>query len=81
MSKNTFIATKNRGHNELVKNGINGFLVELGDYKTLANYIILLIQNNELKRQLEDNAIKMIQPYTLNKVLVELEQVFDKVLV
>ena len=78
MSGNAFIATKNRGHNELIKDGVNGYLVDLGDYKTLAKYIDLLIKDKELKNKLEDNALKMIQPYVLNKVLIEFEQVLSK---
>ncbi len=78
MSGNTFIATKNRGHNELIKDGINGYLVEIGDCKTLAEKINLLIIESKLKDQLADNALKMIQSYVLEKVLDEFKQILSK---
>ena len=78
MSGNTFVATKNRGHNELIKDGENGFLVEVGDYHLLANKISVLMQDQKLKKAFEENAMKMIQPYTLPKVLDEVQQILKE---
>ncbi|MBQ8658546.1 MAG: glycosyltransferase family 4 protein [Clostridia bacterium] len=76
MSGNTFIATKNRGHNELIQDGENGFLVDVGDERTLANRIIKLIENPELKKRLEEAAKKRIHIYTLSETIKEIESIF-----
>lgn len=78
MTGNTFIATKNRGHCELIQEGKNGFLVDIGDEQALAEKICLLIENRDLKTHLDCNAQIMIQPYTLSSVKEELQELlFD----
>lgn len=76
MSGNTFIATKNRGHCELIHNNENAFLVDVADEKTLAEKICLLIEDRTIKEQLEENAKIMIQPYSLSSVKQEMQNIF-----
>ncbi len=76
MSGNTFIATKNRGHNELIKDGYNGFLVDVHDFKTLANKLIFLMENQSVKVQMESNAMQLVQDYTIHTTLNEFKKIF-----
>jgi len=41
------VTTNVGGINKLVKNGVNGFLIEVGDYLDLANKILYLAENTE----------------------------------
>ena len=77
MSGNTFIATKNRGHSELIKDGENGYLVDVGDHIGLSNKIECLMNNQGVKDSLEEIAKVKITPYKLSSVMVEFEQIFD----
>lgn len=77
MSGNTFIATKNRGHCELIKDGENGYLVEVGDNVALAEKISMLLKDESLKNHLESNAKKKIYLYQLLNVMNEMKALFD----
>ena len=81
MSGNAFIATKNRGHNELIINGKNGFLVELGDVEDLANKIVAIINDENLRQRLSMNAKLLIKPYTLEETKKELSSIFETILI
>ena len=42
------IATKNRGHEMIIEDGVNGFLVEVGDNNAMADKVTLLMENSSL---------------------------------
>lgn len=44
------VATQNRGHAEIVNDKRNGFLVDVNDSKTMADYILQLHNNFELRK-------------------------------
>ena len=77
LSGNTFIATKNRGHNELIQDSENGFLVDVGDYQTLAKRIKVLMDDKALKEKMSKTAQERIRPYALDETLVELNGIFE----
>jgi glycosyltransferase EpsD len=80
MSGNAFIATKNRGHNELIINNENGFLVDVGDVEDLANKIISIINDGNLRQRLAMNAQRLIKPYTLEETKNELSNILGMIL-
>lgn len=51
----TVITTDVGGINKLVKNGENGFLIKIGDYKELANKIMYLIDNKDERIKMGQN--------------------------
>lgn len=55
------VATNIAGTSEAVKNGVTGFLVEAGDYRSLANYIIRILKDQRLKVELGTNARALIE--------------------
>jgi len=59
--KKTVIATKVDGTKEVIIDGINGFLFEVGDFRRLAELIIGISQDRELKKEIENNASKTIE--------------------
>jgi glycosyltransferase involved in cell wall biosynthesis len=50
------VATEIDGNKEWINDGINGFLVPVADSKKLAEKILLLADNQELRRRLRANA-------------------------
>ena len=63
------IAAKNRGHNTIIKDGYNGYLVSQGDENKFAEKILLLINNEKEKEMLVNNASRDAEKYTTNVVL------------
>jgi glycosyltransferase EpsD len=71
------IAVSNRGHNELVENNESGWLVESEDLQSMSEKIINLAQNYFIKRRFGQFGMNQIkETYSLNKVLVEMQQIY-----
>ena len=52
------ISTKVSGSTDLIKDGINGFLVEINDANTMSNRMVQVVDNKELQRRMGEEAIK-----------------------
>jgi len=70
------IATNIRGHNELVKNGKNGFLVDTEDENKLADSIIEIYNNKKMADKFGETGQKIVKKYSLGNVLKELKNVY-----
>lgn len=77
LSGNPVVATRNRGHKELIENAKTGFLVNIDDYETMATKIISLFSNNVLKSCIEKNALLFAQRYTFDSVKKELSRIYN----
>ena len=71
------VAADNRGHRALIKNGVNGFLVEPNDWQAMANRIIELIDDGELYSKMSAAAVEMIKPYSKDKVIEQLAEIYN----
>lgn len=70
------VATANRGHNELLKDG-SGYIVH--NEKEFYERISQLINNNELRTKIGDIAKHNVEKYKLNLVLSEMEKIYIEV--
>lgn len=74
MSQGTPVVTTNLGGQaELVENGYNGFLVKPGDVHDLADKIIAILANSELRREMSKNSIEFAQRFSAEKHCTEIE--------
>ena len=65
---------------DLIKNGINGFLIKKGDSQMLEKYLEVLILSPELKTSLGKAGRKFLtSKYTLNRFIAEYKSIFEKV--
>jgi len=72
------LATRSVGAAELVKDGVNGFLVEPGDETMLAGRLEELYHDVELLRGMRDNARTLIwDQYSIKRMLQEYEELYD----
>lgn len=70
------ISTKIGSIPEVVR-GQNGFIIEKGDYKTLADKILSLLENEDLWRNMSNNNIKDAkEKYNVERVFKEIEGVY-----
>ncbi len=74
------VASNVRGPRELIEDGKTGFLVELGDVVGLARALEKLILDRELRNAMGEAGQKKIQDYSLEKVLVEMERIYERYL-
>lgn len=67
------VSTDCGGPSDIIKDGVNGFLVEVGDTETMVDKIVLLYNNEQLRNQICANAIKTVESYSWPKAVDKLE--------
>lgn len=67
------------GLRDSVKHGYNGLLVEDGNIEALANTIIKVLKDNELRERLSKNAIKWAKHFSWDKSAKEFERVIKTI--
>ncbi|WP_461879747.1 glycosyltransferase [Fusicatenibacter sp.] len=72
------VALKNRGHNELIQDGVNGFLIEQNDIQKFTERIIELYEDEQRRMEIVKNAQKSIERYETENVLNELWNIYQK---
>jgi glycosyltransferase involved in cell wall biosynthesis len=74
------IAAKIRGSRDLVAHGVTGLLVELGDLNGLAQALLQLIRDQELRHKMGEAGQSQIQDYALPRVLAEMAAIYSRYL-
>lgn len=68
------VASKNRGHKELIKDGYNGFLVDVEDTEAFSNKILEVMK---CPASFAENALDFVKPFTDKNVLKELKELYN----
>jgi len=68
------------GISEVIKNGYNGFLIKPKDTKALANYLKLLMFDDDLRRNMSINARRRAQQYDWKIIATKILGVYDRIL-
>jgi len=63
------------GPDEIIDDGIDGLLVECGDEKALAGAILRLLEDENLRRKLAENARRKVEQFSLSRMINEYDQV------
>lgn len=69
------VSTKVSGTEELVRHRINGFLVNLYDFNSMAKSLKILMGNSELRKQMEDTNRNMAPSFGINNIVDKWERV------
>lgn len=76
LCKKPIVASHNRGHNELVQDGITGFLVEADDVPAYAERILMLYNDPNLAATMGEKSYEKAQDYTTTRIKEELKQIY-----
>lgn len=68
------VASHNRGHNELVEDGVTGYLVKADDHEAYAQNILTVLEDAE---RYAEAARQRVLPYTAERVREELREIYD----
>ncbi|WP_028550881.1 glycosyltransferase family 4 protein [Paenibacillus sp. UNC451MF] len=72
------IASDNRGHRELVRNDLNGWIVAANEVNIMAERIITLVRSKPMQRKLGMAGRQMIEAdYSIRKVLDEKRKIYS----
>jgi len=74
------IASKIGGVPDVVKNGKNGLLVPPKDPKALADAIIYLLENEDIRRRMGERGKDMVKSYSWEKIAEQYEKVYKELL-
>ena len=70
------VGTNIRGIRDLIEDGKNGFLVEVGDYMQTCNCIESLISDDEMLNRMSDCSFDMVSKYNVENVTRQLLEVY-----
>ena len=73
---NPIVATDVRGNNDVVVDGVNGYLVKLYDYEDMAEKICILIENRELLKSFSENGLKLVEKYGVDTIIDEMTEIY-----
>ncbi len=73
---NPIVATDVRGNNDVVENGVNGYLVKLNDYDDMAEKISALIDDRELLKSFSENCLKLVGKYGEETITDEMTEIY-----
>ena len=76
LAETPVVATKNRGHRELLRNGETGFLVDVDDDITLEKRVVELLSDEKMYERIQMNAKNYAKAYTFDYVKRELMKVY-----
>lgn len=73
------VCTDIPGCNEVIENNITGILVPPRDYKAMAEQVLILLGNNNLKERLIKNSKeKMLSTFSLNQQVKEISDIYEQ---
>lgn len=74
------IASNNSGHNSIIENGKDGFLIELNKPKEFAEKVLLLCNDESLRMQFVKNANMKINKYASSEIVKNLYDIFQQII-
>ncbi|MBE6116343.1 MAG: glycosyltransferase family 4 protein [Erysipelotrichaceae bacterium] len=76
LAENPIVATKNRGHCELIEHGVTGYLVDVDDTDSMAEYVLKLLADTEQMNKMKKNCREFALQYGFEAVTQELKKVY-----
>ena len=70
------VVTDCRGNRDLVSEGKNGYVVGIDDALGFAKAIEKLYHSAELRQSFGEKSLELVKPYSLDKVLEEMEEIY-----
>lgn len=75
---NAVVATDVRGNNDLIKNNINGFLVEYNNAEEMAQRFNELYENPDLTEKLGQAGLEEAKKYSIPNVIAQMSNIYTK---
>lgn len=71
------IGSRNRGHNELIKENISGLLFDADDVEQISECILRMYKDERLREKMKNSALEIAKAYTDKNVIKELEKIYE----
>lgn len=73
------IASDISGYDEIITNGVNGILVPRRNIAKLAEAIITLISNSNLRNRISENALRYVAQYDWKNIAAHIESIYNQI--
>lgn len=77
LAGNPIVASHNRGHDELISHGKNGFLVNPDDFESMSKFVIQLLDDNRIMDKMGIYARSFALNYSSDNVKEELKIIYE----
>lgn len=74
------VASLERGHKELIHDGINGYMYDQGDYKQFTDYILRLYNDKDLRIAMGKRSKELAKQFSLENALKSMDEIYSKFL-
>ena len=74
------VVTACRGNQDLVEDGVNGYVVGIDDLQAFAEAIEKLYDSEEIRKSFGEKSKKLVEQYSLNQVLPEMKEIYMRYL-
>jgi glycosyltransferase EpsD len=65
-----------RGHNEIVKNGINGYLFDVNSHKKFIDSIVKLVKNEALRKKMGERGRDSVKKFGIEKTINQMKVIY-----
>ena len=76
LAENPIVASKNRGHCELIEDGKTGYLVDVDDVDAMAEKVLYLFNNEDKYSEMKSNCRSFALQYGFKNVTEELRKIY-----
>lgn len=73
------LGTNTRGIRDIIKDGINGYIVEIGDYNTLSEKIDYLYEDRVKLSSMKKESHMLSNQYRIDFVIKQLDEIYNKI--
>lgn len=70
------VVTDVRGNRDLIKDGENGFVIPLGDVKAMSQKIEKLALDEQLRKEMSSNSLKIVADFTLDSIFNDMTCIY-----
>lgn len=70
------VACVNRGHKELINDGVNGYLIPPSNKELFASKLLELANSQEIREEMGLESLTLLKEYTLHQVSLELGEIY-----
>ncbi len=74
------VATHDKGHEELIQHGINGFLFPQNDQTKFIEYIKTLYYDKEMRKSMGSHASEYVKKFDISVSLIQMDEIYKKYL-
>lgn len=67
-----------RGQRDLIKDGKNGYLFQLGDSERYCNRLVELYNNPELREEIKENNLRDVKKYSIDNAIGAMEKIYRR---